>query len=161
MTLDATFSVASLVSVVREGDEAGNCRGFEKKTTTSTGTGLRLVNYEVGSMREKPEALALNMAEMLERFGGLTQISSKHAKQIAVELRRLYARAQELEAEAAAAESYARTLTMAIFKKHYAHEDCYASGAVKFELFDSTAGMLTQIDNMVAGLERTKGARDD
>ena len=34
---------------------------------------------------------------MLERFGGLTPISSKHAKQIAVELRRLYARVQELE----------------------------------------------------------------
>lgn len=47
-------------------------------------------------MREKPEALALNMAEMLEKFGGLTPISSKHAKQIAAELRRLHARVQVL-----------------------------------------------------------------
>lgn len=48
----------------------------------------------------------------------------------------------------------AKALAEALFKKHYSHEPHYASGKVKWEICDSAAGIITQIDNMVAGLER-------
>ncbi len=39
-----------------------------------------------------------------------------------------------------------------LFKKHFAHEEHYASGRVVWEPCDTTAGVISQIDNMVCGL---------
>jgi hypothetical protein len=40
-----------------------------------------------------------------------------------------------------------------LFKKHFAHEEHYASGRVVWGPCDTTAGVISQIDNMIAGLE--------
>ena len=47
---------------------------------------------------------------------------------------------------------YAKSLAESLFKKHYAHEEPYASGSVVWEVSDTTIGVLTQIDNMVCTL---------
>jgi hypothetical protein len=49
---------------------------------------------------------------------------------------------------------YARRLAQSLFDKHYAQDEHYASGSVKFALWDDLMGVLTQIDNMVSGLSR-------
>lgn len=48
----------------------------------------------------------------------------------------------------------AKHLAEALFKKHYARDKCYSSGAVEWGLCDSTAGIISQIDNMVCQLVR-------
>lgn len=48
--------------------------------------------------------------------------------------------------------SYAASLATALFKKHFANEPHYASGQVVWRPLDTTAGILTQIDNMVSVL---------
>jgi hypothetical protein len=44
------------------------------------------------------------------------------------------------------------SLATGLFKKHFAHEEHYASGRVVWEPCDTTAGVISQIDNMVCGL---------
>ena len=44
-------------------------------------------------------------------------------------------------------------LAIWLFQKHYADDEHYASGRVVWELCDSTAGVISQIDNMLAGLD--------
>ena len=43
-------------------------------------------------------------------------------------------------------------LATALFKKHFAHLPDFASGQAVWGLCDSTAGVISQIDNMVSGL---------
>ncbi|GEM_PF-2052210 len=54
--------------------------------------------------------------------------------------------------EGDAAYREARTLATALFKKHFAHGQEYASGEVVWGVCDTTAGIISQIDNMVSGL---------
>jgi hypothetical protein len=56
--------------------------------------------------------------------------------------------------ERGAAFREASSLATALFKKHFAHEPDYASGAVVWRLCDTTRGIISQIDNMVSGLVR-------
>lgn len=49
---------------------------------------------------------------------------------------------------------YACSLAQSIFNSEYASDEPYASGKVKWGLCDTTAGVLTQIDNMVRGMKR-------
>jgi hypothetical protein len=44
------------------------------------------------------------------------------------------------------------SLAKAIFKKHFAHEEHYASGRIVWEPLDTTAGVISQIDNMTCQL---------
>jgi hypothetical protein len=44
------------------------------------------------------------------------------------------------------------SLATALFKKHFAHEEHYASGRIVWGPCDTTAGVISQIDNMVSGL---------
>ena len=48
--------------------------------------------------------------------------------------------------------SAACSLATALFKKHFAHLPDFASGQAVWSLCDSTAGVISQIDNMVSGL---------
>lgn len=48
--------------------------------------------------------------------------------------------------------SAACNLATELFKKHFAHLPDFASGQAVWSLCDSTAGVISQIDNMVAGL---------
>jgi hypothetical protein len=48
----------------------------------------------------------------------------------------------------------AASLAKWLFNKHFAHEDHYASGRVVWGLCDTTAGVISQIDNMVCKLVR-------
>ena len=48
--------------------------------------------------------------------------------------------------------SAACNLATAQFKKHFAHLPDFASGQAVWSLCDSTAGVISQIDNMVSGL---------
>jgi hypothetical protein len=51
---------------------------------------------------------------------------------------------------------YAKSLAESLFKKHYAHQEPYASGSVVWEVSDTIIGVLTQIDNMVCTLVHQK-----
>lgn len=46
----------------------------------------------------------------------------------------------------------AQRLAQALFQRHFARDDDYASGRVKWEVLDDLPGVLSQIDNMVSGL---------
>ena len=48
--------------------------------------------------------------------------------------------------------SAACNIATALFKKHFAHLPDFASGQAVWSLCDSTAGVISQIDNMVSGL---------
>lgn len=48
----------------------------------------------------------------------------------------------------------AENLAWCLFNKHYAGDEDYSSGRVKFGLCDSLRGVLSQIDNMTVGLVR-------
>jgi len=48
----------------------------------------------------------------------------------------------------------AASLAKWLFNKHFAHEEHYASGRVVWGLCDTTAGVISQIDNMVCKLVR-------
>ncbi len=50
----------------------------------------------------------------------------------------------------------AARLAQWLFKKHYAHEEHYAYGRVVWGLCDTTAGVITQIDNMVCQLVKAE-----
>lgn len=52
----------------------------------------------------------------------------------------------------------AASLAKALFKKHFAHEEHYASGRIVWGLCDTTAGVISQIDNMVCKLVMPKEA---
>lgn len=54
--------------------------------------------------------------------------------------------------------SEACSLANALFEKHYRQEPDYASGRVVWSLCDTTAGVISQIDNMVSGLARAPAA---
>ena len=58
----------------------------------------------------------------------------------------------EAPAQPDPAYSEACNLATALFKKHFAHLPDYASGQAVWGLCDSTAGVISQIDNMVSGL---------
>ena len=66
--------------------------------------------------------------------------------------------AQQVEKESSDARTYreAVDLATALFKKHFANDEHYASGRVVWEVCDSTSGVISQIDNMVSTLVREK-----
>ena len=49
---------------------------------------------------------------------------------------------------------YAKSLAEAIFKQHFSSDEHYASGRIVWDVNDTVIGILTQIDNMVAGMVR-------
>ena len=68
-----------------------------------------------------------------------------------------------LQKQLAEAQREAVSLARSLFKRHYAQEPHYASGEIEWEPCDTPAGVITQIDNMVAGVcaqlaEAQKGA---
>ncbi|MFY3553350.1 Lar family restriction alleviation protein [Achromobacter insolitus] len=48
----------------------------------------------------------------------------------------------------------AQRLAQALFQRHFAQDDDYASGRVRWEVLGDLPGVLSQIDNMVSGLVR-------
>lgn len=66
--------------------------------------------------------------------------------------------AQAAPAATDPAYSEACSLATALFEKHYRQEPDYASGRVVWSLCDTTAGVISQIDNMVSGLARAPAA---
>ena len=62
----------------------------------------------------------------------------------------LYATPQPTQPDSAY--SAACHLATVLFKKHFAHLPDFASGQAVWSLCDSTAGVISQIDNLVAGL---------
>ena len=73
---------------------------------------------------------------------------------IVAELRRQYAEIQQLKEEQRLCMQEVSSLATYIFRMHYSHEPHYASGEVVWGLCGSTRGVISQIDNMVAGLTR-------
>lgn len=59
-----------------------------------------------------------------------------------------------LKAELAAAKREADYLAKSLFRQFYSQNEDYASGRVTWELCNTPAGVITQIDNMVAGIIR-------
>lgn len=67
-------------------------------------------------------------------------------------------RAEKAEAELAAAHREAAHLAEVIFKRHYASDEAYTSGRSKWGLCDTVAGIISQIDNMHAGVAQELSA---
>lgn len=61
---------------------------------------------------------------------------------------------QERDKEIEATYNEAKRLAEWLFKTHYAADEDYASGNVVFEVCDTVAGVISQIDNMLSGLVR-------
>lgn len=96
------------------------------------------------------------------------ELVAKEAERAAMELERNNAQRQhtmqrainkadsqripELTAQLAEAQREAVTLAQYLYNACYSHEPDYASGKVKWEPCDTPAGVITQIDNMVAGV---------
>ena len=57
-----------------------------------------------------------------------------------------------LRAQLAEAQREAVSLARSLFKRHYAQEPHYASGKIEWEPFNEPASVISQIDNMVAGV---------
>ena len=57
-----------------------------------------------------------------------------------------------LRAQLAEAQREAVSLARSLFKRHYAQEPHYASGEIEWEPFNDPASVISQIDNMVAGV---------
>lgn len=83
------------------------------------------------------------------------QIFKRFVESIAA-LREALTAPQQESVHDAAAYKEAANLATALFKKHFAHEEHYASGKVVWGLCDTTAGVISQIDNMVSGLVQLK-----
>jgi len=66
------------------------------------------------------------------------------------DLRRVIERAERQQDDFAYREAV--SLAKAIFTKHFAHEEHYASGRIVWEPLDTTAGVISQIDNMTCQL---------
>ena len=84
--------------------------------------------------------------------GGPNQKRSAHAALESAVTHALRASHGQAPAQPDPAYSEACNLATALFKKHFAHLPDYASGQVVWGLFDSTEGVILQIDNMVSGL---------
>ena len=78
-------------------------------------------------------------------------------RKAAAELHRLHAKIQQLKEEQRLCMQEVSSLATYIFRKHYSHEPHYASGEVVWGLCGSTRGVISQIDNMIAGLTRKCG----
>ena len=55
--------------------------------------------------------------------------------------------------------NYAKNLAEAMFKRHFASDEHYASGRIVWGVNDTVIGILTQIDNMVADMVRRPAQR--
>lgn len=110
-----------------------------------TNTCVMLCNIQLtgwGRTKESSEAFVEGYNTALEQYrGALLSLAAAPAQQAG-------APASSIDP----AFSYASSLATALFKQHYAGDPDYASGKVAWELCDTTAGILTQIDNMVSGL---------
>ena len=77
------------------------------------------------------------------------------ARNVRYGLRQAIQAAEKQEQDTLAYREAAR-LAKWLFKKHYAHEEHYASGRVVWGLCDTTAGVISQIDNMVCQLVKAE-----
>ena len=59
---------------------------------------------------------------------------------------------ENLREQLAEAQREAVSLARSLFKRHYAQEPHYASGEIEWEPFNDPASVISQIDNMVAGM---------
>lgn len=66
-----------------------------------------------------------------------------------------------LRTQLAEAQREAVTLAQYLYNTFYSHEPDYASGKVKWEPCDTPAGVITQIDNMVAGVRAQLAEQED
>jgi uncharacterized protein YgbK (DUF1537 family) len=99
--------------------------------------------------RENIKELIAALAAEKQRADDLKASLEKHVEHIA-----------ELRAWHDAAMREASGLATSMFKRHYAQDEHYKSGVVKWQLCDSVAGIISQIDNMHAGVvERMQPAR--
>ena len=77
------------------------------------------------------------------------------ARNVRYGLRQAIQAAEKQEQDTLAYREAAR-LAKWLFNKHYAHEEHYASGRVVWGLCDTTAGVISQIDNMVCQLVKAE-----
>ena len=62
------------------------------------------------------------------------------------------ARETLLQKQLTEAQREAVSLARSLFKRHYAQEPHYASGEIEWEPFNEPASVISQIDNMIAGI---------
>ena len=100
-------------------------------------------------MTDAKQPAHFDWATELSDAQGHVTLSEQEAHEIGARLRASHGQAP---AQPDPAYSEACNLATALFKKHFAHLPDYASGQVVWSLCDSTAGVISQIDNMVSGL---------
>ena len=112
---------------------------------------MTMIMIDKAVVEQALEALCHGIAEMNHRGCAIECMPLHHASK---PLREAMAQPQPVQDDVAYKE--AANLATALFKKHFAHEEHYASGKVVWELCDTTAGVISQIDNMVSGLVQLK-----
>ena len=86
-------------------------------------------------------------------YSNSTAVSDKMARDSKAALRAALEQPQDI--------AYHEAVSLAkwLFRKHFAHEEDYASGRVVWEPCDTTVGVISQIENMVCGLVRQQPPR--
>lgn len=137
--------------------------------TTTTG-GVRCHNPDACCAGQKPcpspgacgvEADALELADALDHVARNVVSDRATIQRAAEALRRQHAALQPNAALAAGKDLAYReacALATTLFKKHFARKQEYASGQVVWSVCDTTAGVISQIDNMVSGLMKPSDA---
>jgi hypothetical protein len=97
--------------------------------------------------------LALEAVEELHRTGDTQVFDMCYAQPVIKALEEALAKQEQGEQDTLAYRE-AASLAQWLFNKHFAHEEHYASGRVVWELCDTTAAVISQIDNMVCKLVR-------
>ena len=86
-------------------------------------------------------------------YSNSTAVSDKMARDSKAALRAALEQPQDI--------AYHEAVSLAkwLFRKHFAHEEDYASGCVVWGPCDTTVGVISQIENMVCGLVRQQPPR--
>ena len=144
-----------LVSLRKEGESFRKCA-------------VRIVRAALERERTRADNLDKELNDTLKELGGADRErreahmqadrDAARADSCARECSDLKARAEKAEAELSAAHREAAHLAEVIFKRHYANDEAYTSGRSKWGLCDTVAGIISQIDNMHAGVAQELSA---
>lgn len=99
------------------------------------------------------ETLKLALEALEESLYATTDKSQFLAFEAITAIKQAFAKQEQGEQDTLAYRE-AASLAQWLFNKHFAHEEHYASGRVVWGLCDTTAGVISQIDNMVCKLVR-------
>ena len=132
------------------------CRAYDENSIMEYAEPDAMIEALKASWKAAPAVEQEPVGEVISTYhGGSPLVELKNFKTLEKGTK-LYTHPYPLEAEKeqdTLAYREAASLAKSLFKKHYEQQDeDYASGRIVWGLCDTTAGVISQIDNMVSGL---------